>query len=331
MPFADPLPDRPRIAIVGAGAVGCYYGGRLAEHGHDVHFLMRSDYDAVMRDGLHISSPLGDAHLRVQAHRSAQDIGACDLVIIALKATSNSALLDVLPPLMHAGTLLLTLQNGLGNEEFLAQHFGADRVLGGLCFVCINRTAPGQILHIAQGRISLGEHTRSPLPRTRQIAETFQASKIDCVIEPSLAAARWKKLVWNIPFNGLSIAAGGIDTAAGGIDTAAGGIDTAAILADPGLEQRVRDLMHEIISTARALGHDVSYDLIHDMIERTRTMSGYRPSSLIDFDEGREVELDPIWGAPVRQAESVGLAMPRVNQLLSELRSRIQSRDSRTA
>lgn len=317
MTLADPLPDRPKIAIVGAGAVGCYYGGRLAEHGHDVHFLMRSDYDAVMRDGLHISSPLGDAHLKVQAHRSAPDIGPCDLIIIALKATSNPVLLDVLPPLVHENTLLLTLQNGLGNEEFLAQHFGAERVLGGLCFVCINRTAPGQILHIAQGRISLGEHTRSPLSRTRQIAETFQASRIDCVIEPSLAAARWKKLVWNIPFNGLSIAAGGIDTA--------------AILANPALEQRVRELMHEIITTARALGHDVSYDLIHDMIERTRTMTGYRPSSLIDFDEGREVELDPIWGVPVRQAEAAGLTMPCVSQLLSELRSRTLSRDSRTA
>ncbi len=314
MTLADPLPDRPRIAIVGAGAVGCYYGGRLTEHGHDVHFLMRSDYEAVARDGLHISSPLGDAHLMVQAHRSAAEIGPCDLVIIALKATSNPVLLEVLPPLMHANTLLLTFQNGLGNEEFLAQHFGNERVLGGLCFVCINRTAPGQILHIAQGRINLGEHTRAPLPRTHGIAEAFQASKIDCVIEPSLAAARWKKLVWNIPFNGLSIAAGGIDTA--------------EILADPALEQRVRDLMHEIITTARALGHEVPFDLIHDMIERTRTMSGYRPSSLIDFDEGREVELEPIWGEPVRQAESAGLTMPRVSQLLSELRSRIQSRDS---
>ncbi|MES2598962.1 MAG: 2-dehydropantoate 2-reductase [Verrucomicrobiota bacterium] len=312
MTLDDPLPDRPRIAIIGAGAVGCYYGGRLAEHGHDVHFLMRSDYDAVMHDGLHISSPLGDAHLKVQAHRSVEEIGPCDLVIIALKATSNPVLLEVLPPLMHANTLLLTLQNGLGNEEFLAQHFGGERVLGGLCFVCINRTAPGRILHLAQGRISLGEHTRPPLPRTHGIAQAFQASKIECVIEPSLAAARWKKLVWNIPFNGLSIAAGGIDTA--------------GILADPALEQRVRDLMHEIITTARALGHEVSFDLIHDMIERTRTMSGYRPSSLIDFEEGREVELEPIWGEPMRQAQASGHTTPLVNRLHQDLKERIRNR-----
>lgn len=314
MTFADPLPDRPRIAIVGAGAVGCYYGGRLAEHGHDVHFLMRSDYDAVMRDGLHITSPLGDAHLQVQAHRSPEEIGPCDLVIIALKATSNPVLLEILPPQLHEHTALLTLQNGLGNEEFLAAHFGAERVLGGLCFVCINRTTPGRILHIAQGRISLGEHTRAPSPRTEGIAAALRASNIECVIEPSLASARWKKLVWNIPFNGLSIAAGGLDTA--------------AILADPALEQRVRDLMHEIITTARALGHEVPFEIIHDMIERTRSMTRYRPSSLIDFDAGLEVELGPIWGEPVRQAEAAGLAMPQVGRLLEELRVRLRARDA---
>lgn len=301
-----------KIAIVGAGAVGCYYGGRLVQHGQDVHFLMRSDFDAVMRDGLQIQSPLGDATLRVKAYKSAADIGPCDVVIIALKATSNQALLELLPPLLHEGTLLLTLQNGLGNEEFLAHHFGAHRVLGGLCFVCINRTAAGVVHHIAQGRINLGEHTRAPQPRTLAIAATFNQSGIECVIEPSLAAARWKKLVWNIPFNGLSIAEGEIDTS--------------AILADPKIEQRVRDLMTEIITTARGLGHDVPFALIDDMIERTRTMAQYRPSSLIDFQESREVELEPIWGEPIRQAIRANLAMPLVTELYEQLKTLTQSR-----
>jgi 2-dehydropantoate 2-reductase len=137
-------------------------------------------------------------------------------------------------------------------------------------------------------------------------------SKIECLVEPSLAAARWKKLVWNIPFNGLSIAAGGIDTA--------------DILADPALEQRVRDLMHEIISTARAIGHAVPFDLIPDMIERTRTMTRYRPSSLIDFEEGREVELEPIWGEPVRQAQTAGLPMLHVSELYRQLKALVSAR-----
>ena len=147
-----------RVAVVGAGAVGCYYGGRLAQHGNDVRFLMRSDLAEVREHGLKILSPLGDLTLAVPAYGSTREMEECDLVLIAMKATSNEFLLELLPPLLHKDTALLTLQNGLGNEEFLAAHFGAKRVLGGLCFVCINRTAPGVVRHIAQGRVSLGEH-----------------------------------------------------------------------------------------------------------------------------------------------------------------------------
>lgn len=300
-----------RIAIVGSGAVGCYYGGRLAQHGHDVHFLMRSDYETVKRDGLKITSPQGDAHLQVNAHRTPEDIGPVDLVIIAMKVTANAALPGLIAPLLHEGTALLTLQNGLGNEEFLAHHFGAHRVLGGLCFVCINRTAPGVIDHQAQGRINMGEHTRAPLPRTHQMAEEFRRSLIDCQVVESLAAARWQKLVWNIPFNGLSIAAGGIDTE--------------AILASPALENRVRALMAEIIQTATALGHTLPKNLIETMVTNTRTMAAYKPSSLIDYLDGREVELEAIWGEPVRQAAAAGLAMPEVQKLYDELKQLVKT------
>ncbi|HRK13489.1 MAG TPA: 2-dehydropantoate 2-reductase [Prosthecobacter sp.] len=303
-----------RVAVVGAGAVGCYYGGRLAQHGNDVRFLMRSDLAEVREHGLKILSPLGDLTLAVPAYGSTREMEECDLVLIAMKATSNEFLLELLPPLLHKDTALLTLQNGLGNEEFLAAHFGAKRVLGGLCFVCINRTAPGVVRHIAQGRVSLGEHDRAPGERARRIAEEFRRCGIECVVEPSLAAARWKKLVWNIPFNGLAIAEGGKDTA--------------AILADAALEARVRALMTEIITTARALGHEVPFKLIPDMIERTRTMSRYKPSSLIDFEEGRAVELEAIWGEPVRRARAAGVAMPLVEELHEQLRRRISTMNS---
>ncbi|MFN0076704.1 MAG: 2-dehydropantoate 2-reductase [Prosthecobacter sp.] len=301
------------IAIIGSGAVGCYYGGRLAQHGNDVHFLMRSDFDHVRQHGLQIRSPLGDFELpHVPCHLTTADIGPCDLVIIAMKATANEALLDLLPPLLKPDTILLTLQNGLGSDDFLAQHFGSQRVMGGLCFVCINRISPGVIHHIAQGQIALGEHHGPPQARTHDLAAEFQRCGIECHIEPSLIAARWKKLVWNIPFNGLSIAAGGIDTA--------------AILANAALERRVRDLMREIIDTANQLGHDIPLSLIDTMIERTRTMSAYKPSSLIDFLAGHEVELDAIWGEPVRRAAMAGISMPTVEELYQQLCSAVSSR-----
>jgi 2-dehydropantoate 2-reductase len=164
-----------RIAVVGAGAIGSYYGGKLANFGRDVHFLMRSDLREVRRSGLRIAAGLATSTWRkVNCYASTEEIGACDLVLIAVKTTGNTDLLALIPPLLHETTMLLTLQNGLGNEEFLSEHFGAERVLGGLCFVGLNRTAPGVIEHYDGGRVILAEYGGYPKPRTHDIAWEFK-------------------------------------------------------------------------------------------------------------------------------------------------------------
>ena len=140
-----------RIAVVGSGAVGSYYGARLAEYGREVHFLIRSGLEQVKRFGIRIKSRQGNVFVpKVHCHASTTDIGPVDLVLIALKSTDNSALETLIPPLLKPGTMLLTLQNGLGNEEYLAERFGPERVLGGLCFVCLNRETPGLVHHLSQ-------------------------------------------------------------------------------------------------------------------------------------------------------------------------------------
>lgn len=295
---------------MGSGAIGGFYGGKLADAGRDVHFLMRSDLDHVSRRGLRIHSKHGDLHLQgVKAYGSTADIGPCDLVIIALKTTANRSLKDLIPPLLHDDTILLTLQNGLGNEESLAQKFGAGRVIGGLCFVCLNRTGPGVIHHIGAGAISIGEFTGLPQPRTHEIASEFKRSGIVCSVKPDLARERWKKLIWNIPFNGLAIAAGGIDVA--------------QILADDGLKLRTRALMREVIHAAKALGHHLPISLVEDQIKATIPMGPYKPSSLIDFLEGREVEVEAIWGEPLRRAKKTGARTPELEKLYHEIRSAV--------
>lgn len=306
-----------RIAVVGSGAVGCYYGGRLANLGRDVHFLMRSDLDVVRKRGLRVRSREGDFHVpKVNAHATPEEIGPCDLVIIALKATSNPALDFLIPPLLHDDTMLLTLQNGLGNEEYLAERFGADRVLGGLCFVCINRTAPGVIEHYAQGQISVGEFTGYPRPRTHEVASEFKRCGVPCTVTADLARERWRKLVWNIPFNGLSIAAGGIDTQ--------------GILSSEPLEYLVRALMREVIGAARALGHELPSSLVDDQVAKTKGMGPYKPSSLIDFLEGREVEVEAIWGEPFRRAFNAGAEVGRIEMLYQLLRHATAARGTQS-
>lgn len=294
-----------RIAIVGSGAVGCYYGGMLAHLGHDVHFLMRADLDAVHERGLAIHT--GGRTLRVpaQAHASAADIGLCDIVIVALKATANAALDELIPPLLHERTGLVTLQNGLGNEEYLAARWGAERVMGALCFVCLNRTAPGEVTHIDHGTISIGEFRRPASPRVRALVDALVAAGIDAKAVEDLVEERWRKLVWNVPFNGLSIAARAT---------------VADVLADDALRAEARGLMSDVLDGARALGHHIPDEFADFQLHRSASMGAYRPSSMIDWEAGRAVEVEAIWGEPLRQGRAAGAAMPRLALLYALLR-----------
>ncbi|WP_193214755.1 2-dehydropantoate 2-reductase [Luteolibacter marinus] len=300
------------VAVVGAGAVGLYYGARLAAAGEDVRFLMRSDHDVVKYEGIRIDSVAGDLHLQeVNALRTTEEIGPVDLVIVAWKATANGHLAALLPPLLHEGTQVLTLQNGLGNCEQLAGIVGADRVLGALCFVCLNRLSPGYVSHTAGGRISVGDYIKDGRGRAEEIARRFGAAKIPTEAVPSLAVAQWTKLVWNIPFNGLAIADGGVTTE--------------DLLATDESEAEIRGLMAEVIAAARAQGLDLDDALIDVNVERTRPMGPYRPSSMIDFIEGREVEFEAIWGEPLRRAKAAGVAVPMLERLADRIRARVSS------
>jgi 2-dehydropantoate 2-reductase len=301
-----------KIAIVGSGAVGCYYGGMLAHAGHDVHFLMRADLDTVRRDGLVIFTKGSEVRLpRVQCAGTTEEIGPVDLVLISIKSTANRELERLLPPLIDAHTALLTLQNGLGNETFLSERWGAERVMGALCFVCINRTAPGVIRHLDHGTISIGGFRRPVSARVRAIAEAFNAADVEAHAVDDLDGERWRKLLWNIPFNGLSIAARA---------------NVAEVLADAGLHALARSLMDEALDAARRLGHEISDSYADWQIERSDSMGSYRPSSMIDFENGRPVEVEAIWGEPLRQGLAAGAKMPRLELLHTIIRHMAERR-----
>lgn len=301
------------VAVVGSGAIGLYYGGRLAAAGEDVRFLLRSDFEAISQNGLEVHSAHGDFKLpRVQAFRSAEEIGPVDLVIVAWKATANHQLVNVLPPLLHARTQVLTLQNGLGNCEILEQIVGPERVLGGLCFVCINRISPGLVSHSAGGKMTLGEWRPDGSDRVASLETRFKAAGIQAVAVADLEKSQWEKLVWNIPFNGLSVAEGGVTTD--------------VLLASPEMESELRALMAEVVAAGKALGLGLDEDLIEWNIGRTRPMGPYRTSSMIDFIEGREVEVAPIWQEPLRRANEAGVPMPHTARLLQRIRKRLAER-----
>jgi 2-dehydropantoate 2-reductase len=305
-----------RIAIVGSGAVGGYYGARLAEAGLDVHFLLKTDYEYVRDHGWSIESVDGDIKLpSVKCAKTSEEIGPVDLVIIAWKTTANVHYQRVVTPLIGEHTEILSLQNGLGSTEELARIFGGWRVFGGLCFVCINRTAPGQLCHSAAGLIKVGAFESGAgtvSERLAALVEMLNSSGINARAVPELEKAQWMKLVWNIPFNGLAIAGRGLDTE--------------KLLAQPGAEDRIRKIMYEVQAIAGALGYAITDDFLNQQIEITRPMRAYRPSSMIDYMEGREVEVDAIWRQPLLKARVLGVKTPEIERLLAEIEQRIEER-----
>jgi 2-dehydropantoate 2-reductase len=302
-------PRPPSIALVGAGALGCYYGARLALAGSDVRFLMRSDLAAVRARGLWLREKDATRHLtRVAAWASAEEIGPVDLVLVTLKTTANAALAALLPPLIGPETMVLTLQNGLGNEEHLAALVGAERVMGGLCYIGVTREAPGEITgYYSPGAMALGEFGRPASARLRQVERLFAGIGVQTRVVDKLAEARWQKLIWNVPFNGLAIVGGGIATD--------------RILGTPALAAQVRPLMEELAAAGRHFGYEIPDAFIQAQLDVTPGMGAYRPSSLVDFLAGREVEAEAIWGEPLRRAQAAGLAMPRLAALYAALRA----------
>lgn len=302
------------VAIIGSGAVGSYYGGRLAEEGHDVRFLLRRDYHAVSLSGFHIYSPVGDFMLpHPTVARTSGEIGEVDWIICALKATSLGEAHGLLKPCVGPHTRILVLMNGLGLEEHFAGWFGSEKIFGGLAFTCINRGKPGSIHHLGYGKVTIGHYLDDPAELTAAL-KLWENSKVDAVSASSLLRARWEKLCWNIPFSGLCVAGGGITTD--------------KILADHDLNLSAHILMQEVIDAGNAdlaaHGESSRIDkagMVERMFKMTCTMSDYRPSTMIDFVEGRAMEIEAIFNEPLKRARALKVDVPQLSLLTAVLKS----------
>ncbi|MBN1376182.1 MAG: 2-dehydropantoate 2-reductase [Dehalococcoidia bacterium] len=303
-----------KVAVIGSGAVGSYYGGRLAEAGKDVHFLVRRDYHAVRSSGLTVNSPDGNFVLRQpKIAGDSSEIGPVDWVICALKATSISEAKQLVRPCIGEHTRILVLMNGLGLEDSFAGWFGEQRIFGGLAFTCINRGKPGHIHHLAYGAVNIG-HYRDNRDELVKALDLWNGSKVQVFATPSLLLGRWEKLCWNIPFSGLCVAAGGITTD--------------IIMNYEGLREAALTLMKEVIAAGNAdlenHAESVRIDaapMIDRMFRNTATMGAYKPSTMIDFVEGRSMEIDAIFAEPFRRARSLQVTTPHLALLTSVLQT----------
>ena len=289
--------------------MGSYYGARLARAGSDVVFFLRSDWEVVTRRGLWIEEQAKESfHLYpVQGYPRTEEMGPCDLVLIGLKATAREALRELLPPLLRPETALLALQNGLGNEEWLAEEFPGRPILGGIVFACLTRTAPGRVRNSGFGKIDLGAHSGAGGALLQEIGLLFERAGVPCSVVENLESARWRKLAWNIPFHGVAVVSGGRNVA--------------EILEDPDLSRLTVGLMEEVEAIAARQKLPLPEEWIERMLADTARMGPYRPSTLLDFLAGKRIEVEAIWGEPLRRAHKLEVHTPRLQAFYALLRS----------
>ncbi|MCH5528912.1 putative 2-dehydropantoate 2-reductase [Pseudomonas syringae pv. syringae] len=303
----------PRVGIIGTGAIGGFYGLMLARAGYDVHFLLRSEFDTVAREGLQVKSAVhGELSLKpFQAYRSAAEMPPCDWLLVGTKSTGNAALGPIIRQVAAPNASVLLLQNGLAVEDQLRNVLPDSlHILGGLCFVCVNRVAPGVVAHEAFGAVSVGYHSgpaddeASRMAVVEACAALFKTAGIDAPVMANLQQARWQKLVWNVPYNGLSAL----------LQTSTG-----RLMADPDSQALIRALMDEVVQGAEACGHTLPPGFAQHLFTVTENMPDYRPSMYHDLAERRPLELDAIYARPLAAALAAGFDMPRVRALYQAL------------
>lgn len=303
---------KPRIGVIGTGAIGGFYGVMLARAGHDVHFLLRSEYAAVKERGITVDSMVhGEMTLNpVQAYQNVSDMPPCDWLLVGTKATGNADLAPIIAAAAAEGAKVVLFQNGLSNEAhlrpLLPDHI---HLIGGLCYVCLFREGPGLVKHQANGLVDFGYHSGPASEQEAgeiiaQAAQMFRDSNIEAREMANVDAARWQKLVWNASFNGVSVLLNA---------------GTESLLKNQASRQLIGDLMEEVVGAALACGHSMPEDYAQKLLKVTRHMPDYYPSMYQDWLHKRPMELDSLYAEALRLGGEAGYQMPRIEALLNML------------
>ena len=274
--------------------------------GQEVHFLLRSDYEYVKQHGLQVDSCDGSFHLDdVNAYQRPEDMPVCDVVLVCLKSVNNSKLLALLPPLLHDRTLVVLIQNGIGVEEDVQKMFPDVQLAAGLAFICSAKTQPGIVSHQCYGSINLADYSCRDEALIQAVVDEFREAGIETGLV-EYHEARWKKAVWNMPFNGMTVA----------LHT-----QTDLLLKNKSTRQLIREQMMEVVTTAQHLGvKNIDESFVDKMIEMTDAMTPYSPSMRLDYDFHRSMEIYYIYSRPLEIAREAGCRMPKLEMLEAELR-----------
>ena len=295
-----------RYGIIGTGAIGGYYGAKLAHAGQEVHFLLHSDYEYVKQHGLQVDSCDGSFHLDdVNVYHQTEDMPKCDVVLVGLKSVNNDKLQALLPPLLYDHTLVVLIQNGIGVEEDVQKMFPNVQLAAGLAFICSAKSEPGRVNHQCYGSINLANYSCKDEALMQTVVDEFREANIETGLV-EYHEARWKKAVWNMPFNGMTVA----------LHT-----QTDMLLKNKATRKLIREQMMEVVSAAQHLGvKNLDEAFVDKMIETTDAMTPYSPSMRLDYDFHRPMEIYYLYTRPLEIAREAGCPMPKLEMLEAELR-----------
>lgn len=302
------------VLVIGAGAIGGFYGAILSRAGARVSVLARSDVAVLKERGYKIQSPLGDLSYRpTEVYASAEEIPTPpDYLIVALKVVEGVDRADIIRPAVGPNTAIVLIQNGIGIEQEVAEAFPNNPLISCLAFIGVSRIGPGELDHKAYGALTFGEYPRGIGEKTQQLAELLKAGGIRATLSEDVVAERWRKSVWNTSFNPASVLAGGADTQ--------------TLLTTPGGEELLRAFMEEICAVAAADGYPLPTEIIDSNISGTLRMPAYHNSMALDFLNGRSMEIEPILGNVVRIAERHRVPVPRLATMYALLQLLVANR-----
>ena len=302
-----------RIAVMGTGAVGGYFGARLAKAGHDVTFISRGErLETMRREGLRVESLDGDFVLeKVETTDDPGTVGPVEIVLFTVKSTVTRDAAVAARPLLGPGTVVLSLQNGVENEAILGEVLGEVHIVPGVAVIGVSMPEPGSIRHTNNGSITLGEVSGAETERIRAICQTFADAGVETRVSTDILSVKWRKLIWNASFNPL---------------TALTGRRVLELIEDDDSRTLAVDAMREAIAVGRALGHKVDDDVIERATQRNPNWAHSKTSMLQDIERGRPSEIDALCGAVVRGGEKVGIPTPINLALLRLVRARERAR-----
>lgn len=293
-----------KIAVIGAGGVGGYFGARLAAAGEDVSFIQRGAHFLAMKErGLRVDSKLGNIVLTaVKVTEDASEIGPVDIVLVAVKSGQTDAAAALCKPLLRQNTGVITLQNGVENEERLSERIGCDHVLGGVVYILSLIESPGIIRHSGEmARIEFGELDGSESKRGQSFLSACRRASIEAELTNNILTSLWRKFIFLCPHNGL---------------TALTRSAIGRVREDPDCRALLEEAVLEVIELASAKGIGVTSTDVSSFMERYDGLPESMTSSMHhDVVNGKPLELDWLNGAVVRLAREHGIATP-VNQFI---------------